>query len=100
ATTVDDIATTAGTTRVTFYAYFSSRSELMKALMDERLNEALERVGSSGHGSTARDLVATVADGTPDAVMAWLRRTADSWPAIRPIIRAGRDAAVVDPELT
>ncbi|MFF1897193.1 hypothetical protein [Streptomyces sp. NPDC058206] len=38
--------------------------------------------------------------GTPEAITAWLRRTADSWPAIRPIIRAGRDAAVVDPELT
>ncbi|MFD6280208.1 TetR/AcrR family transcriptional regulator [Streptomyces sp. NPDC060209] len=99
-TTVDDIATAAGTTRVTFYAYFPSRSELMKALIDERLNEALERVRSQEHGSTAQDLVATVADGTPEAIRAWLRRTADNWPAIRPIIRVGRDAAVVDPELT
>ena len=100
ATTVDDIATAAGTTRVTFYAYFSSRSELMKALIDERLNEALQRVRSAEHGSTAQDLVATVADGTPEAILAWLRRTADNWPVIRPIIRIGRDAAVIDPELT
>jgi AcrR family transcriptional regulator len=100
ATTVDDIATAAGTTRVTFYAYFPSRSALMKALIDERLNDALQRVRSPEHGSTARDLVATVAEGTPEAIMAWLRRTADSWPDIRPIIRIGRDAAVVDPELT
>ncbi|KAF5998748.1 TetR/AcrR family transcriptional regulator [Streptomyces sp. WAC00263] len=100
ATTVDDIATAAGTTRVTFYAYFPSRSELMKALIDEQLNEALQRVSSPEHGSTAQDLVATVADGTPEAIRAWLRRTADSWPAIRPIIRIGRDAAAVDPELT
>ncbi|WP_432102222.1 TetR/AcrR family transcriptional regulator [Streptomyces sp. bgisy091] len=100
ATTVDDIATAAGTTRVTFYAYFPSRSELMKALIDEQLNEVLQRVRSPEHGSTASDLVATVAEGTPEAIMAWLRRTADSWPAIRPIIRIGRDAAVVDPELT
>lgn len=99
-TTVDDIATAAGTTRVTFYAYFPSRSELMKALIHEQLNEVLQRVGSPERGSTAQDLVATVADGTPEAIMAWLRRTADSWPAIRPIIRVGRDAAVVDPELT
>ncbi|MFD4898135.1 TetR/AcrR family transcriptional regulator [Streptomyces sp. NPDC057699] len=100
ATTVDDIATAAGTTRVTFYAYFSSRSELMKALIDEQLNEVLQRVRSPEHGSTAQDLVATVADGTPEAIMAWLRRTTDSWPAIRPIIRLGRDAAVIEPELT
>lgn len=99
ATTVDDIATAAGTTRVTFYAYFPSRSELMKALIDERLNEALQRVRSAEHGSTAQDLVATVADGTPDAIRAWLHRTAESWPDIRPIIRIGRDAAAVDPEL-
>ncbi|MFI9605144.1 TetR/AcrR family transcriptional regulator [Streptomyces sp. NPDC004069] len=100
ATTVDDIATAAGTTRVTFYAYFPSRSELMRALIDEQLNEALERVRSPEHGSTARGLVATVADGSPEAITAWLRRTADSWPAIRPIIRVARDAAAVDPELT
>ncbi|MEV1025983.1 TetR/AcrR family transcriptional regulator [Streptomyces sp. NPDC050264] len=100
ATTVDDIATAAGITRVTFYAYFPSRSELVKALIDEQLNEALQRVGSPEHGSTALDLVTTVADGTPEAIMAWLRRTADSRPAIRPIIRVGRDAAVVDPDLT
>jgi AcrR family transcriptional regulator len=98
-TTVDDIATAAGTTRVTFYAYFPSRSELMKALIDERLNEALQRVRSPEHGSTARDLVATVADGTAEAIGAWLRHTAESWPVIRPIIRIGRDAAAVDPEL-
>lgn len=100
ATTVDDIATAAGTTRVTFYAYFPSRSALMQALIDEQLNEELQRVGSPGHGSTALGLVATVVEGTPEAISTWLRRTADSWPAIRPIIRIGRDAAVVDPELT
>ncbi|GHB18984.1 TetR family transcriptional regulator [Streptomyces viridiviolaceus] len=99
ATKVDDIASAAGTTRVTFYAYFPSRSDLMKALIDERLNEVLRRVRSPEHGSTAQDLVATVADGTPEAITAWLRDTADSWPEIRPIIRVGRDAAAVDPEL-
>ncbi|MFI6650045.1 TetR/AcrR family transcriptional regulator [Streptomyces sp. NPDC050529] len=99
-TTVDDIATAAGTTRATFYAYFSSRSELMQALIDEQLNEVLQRVGSPEHGSTAQGLVATVADGSPEAITDWLRRTADSWPTIWPLIRIGRDAAVVDPELT
>ncbi|MFI5664772.1 TetR/AcrR family transcriptional regulator [Streptomyces sp. NPDC051684] len=99
ATKVDEIATAAGTTRVTFYAYFPSRTDLMKALIDERLNEALQRVRSPEHGSTAQDLVATVAGGTAEGIGAWLRRTADSWPEIRPIIRVGRDAAAVDPEL-
>jgi AcrR family transcriptional regulator len=84
---------------VTFYAYFPSRADLMKALIDEQLNEALQRVRSAEHGSTALDLVATVAEGTPEAITAWLRGTADSWPAIRPIIRIGREAAVIEPEL-
>ncbi|MFI6560745.1 TetR/AcrR family transcriptional regulator [Streptomyces sp. NPDC050534] len=37
ATKVDDIATAAGATRVTFYAsfHFPSRADLMKALIDE-----------------------------------------------------------------
>ncbi|MCQ4210895.1 MULTISPECIES: TetR/AcrR family transcriptional regulator [Streptomyces] len=100
ATKVDDIAKAAGTTRVTFYAYFPSRSDLMKALIDEQLNDALQRVRSPEHGSTAQGLVATVTEGTPEAIMAWLRQAADSWPTIRPIIRIGRDAAVVDPDLT
>ncbi|CUU56033.1 DNA-binding transcriptional regulator, AcrR family [Parafrankia irregularis] len=99
ATTVDDIANAAGTTRVTFYAYFPSRGALMKALIDEQLNEALARERSSEHGSTAHDLVATVAAGTREAIDAWVRRTVRSWPDIRPIIRIGRDAAVIEPAL-
>ena len=99
ATTVDDIATAAGTTRATFYAYFPSRSELMKALIDERLNEELQRSRSAERGSTAQGLIAAVKEGTREAIGAWMRQTAEHWRAIRPIIRIGRDAAVVDPEL-
>ncbi len=99
ATTVDDIATAAGTTRVTFYAYFPSRTELMKALIGERLNERLERVRSAEHGSTADSLVAAVSDGSRAAIHRWLTDTAERWPDIRQIIRIGRDAAAADPEL-
>ena len=42
ATTIDDIAAAAGTTRVTFYAHFPSRRAIMAALID-RLNVILER---------------------------------------------------------
>jgi AcrR family transcriptional regulator len=99
ATTVDDIATAAGTTRVTFYAYFPSRSDLMRALIDEQLNERLQRIRSANHGSTAEDLVAAVREGTRDAFRSWLARTADRWPSIHALIRIGRDAAAVDPDL-
>lgn len=100
ATTVDDIATAAGTTRVTFYAYFPSRSELMKALIEEKLNEELQRIRSAENGSAAPGLVEAVRDGGREAIGAWMRQTAAHWPAIRPIIRIGRDAAAVDPELS
>ncbi|MFB7949733.1 TetR/AcrR family transcriptional regulator [Kitasatospora phosalacinea] len=99
ATTIDDIATAAGTTRVTFYAYFPTRSDLMKALIAEQLNDSLQRTASAEHGSTALGLVATVTGGTPEAIHAWIRQTAESWPVIRPLIRIGRDAAAIDPDL-
>ncbi|WP_020106632.1 TetR/AcrR family transcriptional regulator [Nocardia sp. 348MFTsu5.1] len=98
-TTVDDIANTAGTTRPTFYAYFPSKSDLMKALFDEQLNEVLQRNRSTEHGSTAPDLVAVVAKGTREAIGDWLRDAVTHWPDIRPIIRIGRDAVVIDPAL-
>jgi AcrR family transcriptional regulator len=99
ATTIDDIAKAVGTTRVTFYAYFPSRSELMKALIDEQFNEELQRSRSAEHGSTAVGLIAAIREGTREAIGDWMRQTAEHWPAIRPIIRIGREAAVIDPEL-
>lgn len=99
ATTVDDVASAAGTTRVTFYAYFTSKAELARTLVAERLNEVLERRHSAEHGSTAPELVETITDGSPEAIEVWLRHTAELWPTVRPIIRIGRDAAAVEPEL-
>src|SRR5579864_7723374 len=100
ATSIDDIASNAGTTRPTFYAHFPSRSDLMRALIDEKLNEALERVRSSDHRSTELELVAVARDGTREAIGHWIRRTATRWPKVRPILRAAREAAAVDRELT
>lgn len=98
ATTVDDIASAAGTTRVTFYAYFPSRSDLMKELIAE-LNQMLERISSPDHGSTAGDLVAAVQDGSREAIGAWLVERSKQWDAIRPYTVAAFEAAAVDPEL-
>jgi AcrR family transcriptional regulator len=98
ATTIDEIAAAAGTTRVTFYAYFPSRTDLMKALLGQ-LNELLGRTESPTRGSTARTLVEVVADGSPDAIGGWLRETAASWDAVRPYTKAAFEAAAVDPEI-
>ncbi|MFF8595036.1 TetR/AcrR family transcriptional regulator [Streptomyces sp. NPDC015220] len=97
ATTVDDIAAAAGTTRVTFYAYFPSRSDLMRALIGE-LNEALERIDSPTHGSTARGLVAVVRDGSRGAITQWLTAISARWDSVRPYLQAAFEAAAVDPE--
>lgn len=97
-TTVDDIAAAAGTTRVTFYAYFPSRSDLMRALIGE-LNEKLERIDSPVHGSTARRLVEVVRDGSREAITEWLYGISGRWESIRPYTVAAFEAAAVDPEL-
>ena len=99
ATKVDDIAGAAGTTRVAFYAYFPSKSDLMRALIDEELNDVLKRSRSSEHGSTAMDLVDAVAIGTRSSLGSWLRGRVAVWPQIRPILTVGREAAVIDPDL-
>ncbi|MFC4503881.1 MULTISPECIES: TetR/AcrR family transcriptional regulator [Streptomyces] len=89
-TTVDDIARAAGTTRVTFYAYFASRTALMKELCGE-----FEELSA---GDSAR-LVAVVRDGGRDGIADWLRASADRWPRTRPYVLAAHEAAAVDPEV-
>ena len=98
ATTVDEIAAAAGTTRVTFYAYFPSRSDLMRELIGE-LNQTLERISDPEHGSTANSLVTAVRDGERAGIAAWLVDVSKHWDAIRPYTKAGWEAAAVDPEL-
>ncbi|MTE17446.1 TetR family transcriptional regulator [Nocardia sp. CT2-14] len=98
-TTVDDIASAAGTTRVTFYAYFPSKVDLMKALISERLNPALDRVPSAEYGSTARELVSVIEDGSRERIRAWLAATAQRWTTIRPYTTTAFEAAAVDPEI-
>lgn len=99
ATKVDDIASAVGTTRVTFYAHFPSKVDLMKALITERLNPALGRVPSPEHGTTERELVAVIEDGTPERLRRWLASTAQRWNTIRPYTTAAFEAAVVDADI-
>src|SRR4051794_21918442 len=87
ATKVEEIASRAGTTRVTFYAHFVSMSELMRTLIDENLNAELERTSSSSHGSTARELVEVVCDGSTDRIGRWLAETSEHWPVVVPMLR-------------
>jgi AcrR family transcriptional regulator len=98
ATTIDDIATAAGTTRVTFYAHFPSRRAVMSALIAD-LNIILERHESPARASTAAALVDVVHAGTADAIGGWLRKQSARWPIIRPYILSATVAAAVEPEI-
>jgi AcrR family transcriptional regulator len=98
ATTVDDIAVAAGASRVTFYAYFPSRTELVRALIDQ-LNEVLARSESPVHGSTEEALVDAVQIGSRESIAAWLASSASRWPIIRPYLNAASEAAAIDLEI-
>ena len=93
ATTIDEIASAAGTTRVTFYAYFPSKSEVIKALIAERLEDELVQLRSPR-------IADAVAAGTREELGAWIRQAFARWPVVRPIVTIARAAQAVDPDLT
>lgn len=98
ATTIDEIAAAAGTTRVTFYAYYPSRTDLMKDFM-ARVNAMLDRAYGPNSASTAAELVDVVREGRLEGVLAWLESRAALWPVFRPYLDVLDEAAAVDPEV-
>lgn len=98
ATTVDDIATAVGTTRVTFYAHFANKAEVIRALFDD-LNSLLERDPSDERHSTAAPLIEAVRQGTYEAIHHWLLVQIARWPQIRGHITVVFQAAAVDAEI-
>ncbi|BAS12324.1 hypothetical protein AHiyo8_06270 [Arthrobacter sp. Hiyo8] len=98
ATTIDEIAAAAGTTRVTFYAYYPSRSDLMRDFMS-RVNAVLDRADGPDSASTAVELVDVVRDGKLPGILAWLESRAALWPVFRPYLDVLDEAAAVDREV-
>jgi len=98
ATTIDEIAASAGTTRVTFYAYYPTRADLMRDFM-ARVNAVLERADGPDSASTAPDLVQVVRDGKLPGILTWLESRAALWPVFRPYLDVLDEAAAVDPEV-
>jgi AcrR family transcriptional regulator len=98
ATTIDEIAAAAGTTRVTFYAYYPSRSDLMKDFM-ARVNTVLDRANGPDSASTAPDLVDVVRSGELPGILAWLESRAALWPVFRPYLDVLDEAAAIDREV-
>ncbi|QCB98633.1 TetR/AcrR family transcriptional regulator [Arthrobacter sp. PAMC25564] len=98
ATTIDDIAAAVGTTRVTFYAHYPSRSDLMRDFM-ARVNAVLDRADGPNRASTAAELVDVVREGELEGILAWLESRAALWPAFRPYLDVLDEAAAVDREV-
>ena len=91
ATTIDDIAAAAGTTRQTFYQHYASKAALMKELIT-----AVDQL------LIAQDdprLSVVVESGDRDRIHAWLGRKIDQWPEIKPYIQAAHEAAAQDAEI-
>lgn len=91
ATTVDDIAAAAGTTRQTFYQHFASKAALMKELIT-----AVDQL------LIAQDdprLSVVVESGDRERIHAWLGTKIDQWPEIKPYIQAAHEAAAQDAEI-
>jgi AcrR family transcriptional regulator len=91
ATTIDDIAAAAGTTRQTFYQHFASKAALMRELITV-VNQIL----------IAEDdprLWVVVESGDRAKIHAWLGTKIDQWPVIKPYIMAAHEAAAQDAEI-
>jgi len=95
-TTIDDIARAASTTRVTFYAYFDSRRDLMLALIGE-LDVLVDRGPDRDPASSG--LVEAVRIGTIESLGPWLRDQAARWPTIKPYMIAAAEASAIDSEI-
>lgn len=91
-TTVDDIASGAGTTRTTFYLHFPSKSELMRSLIVD-----LDKLLVS---SDDPPLSGVVASGQPAQIRAWIERKVNQWPEIKRCASAALAAAASDPEIS
>lgn len=91
ATTVDEIASGAGTTRTTFYLHFSSKTELLQAMLVD-----LDTLVASGDRVPLTEVVAS---GDRELIRTWLASRLDQWPEVMPQLSAAFQAAAVEPEI-
>jgi AcrR family transcriptional regulator len=84
ATTIDDIASGAGSTRTTFYLHFTSKADVMSAL--------LQRVDVILTAADDPPLTEVVASGSRPLIQAWLDRKLSQWDEIKPYLTASFQA--------
>lgn len=85
ATTIDDIASAAGSTRATFYLHFSSKVGVMSALLT-KVDAILTAVDDP-------PLTAVVASGSRELIRTWLDRKFSQWDEIKPYLKASYQAS-------
>jgi AcrR family transcriptional regulator len=85
ATTIDDIATAAGSTRTTFYLHFSSKAEVMSALLSKA-----EEILTAASDPPLTDVVAS---GSRELIRNWLDRKFSQWDEIKPYLVASYEAS-------
>ena len=90
ATTVEDIARAAGTTRTTFYMHFKGKADVIAALG--------ESVSRDTH-LILDELETAVAAGRRDDLRTWLGRAFDFWERAGAVTRAEEEAASIHPEV-
>jgi AcrR family transcriptional regulator len=88
-TTIDDIVTAANATRATFYQYFSSKREIVAALVDEM----------GAKGAEMFEAFTSVEPPTRQSVRVWLESIADFYREFRTVMGATMPAAAQDSEL-
>jgi AcrR family transcriptional regulator len=91
ATTIDDIAGAAGTTRTTFYLHFTSKAQLMEAVIRD-----IDEVFTSADDPP---LATVVERGERALVEAWLARKFDQWVVVKPHLAATYQVAAIEPEI-
>jgi AcrR family transcriptional regulator len=92
--TIDDIASRAGTSRGTFYLYFS-KGKVLAELIE---NAFMAAIGSSSDSGLFADLH-EAAPYTVDSVAAWLRGYVAVWHEQKPLVRAWMEGDATDPEI-
>jgi AcrR family transcriptional regulator len=91
ATTIDDIAAGAGTTRTTFYMHFASKAQLMQDLVAE-----LDEIFTSADDPPLRQVVRS---GDRRLIRAFIETKADQWPVTRSYVLVANQAAAVEPDI-
>jgi AcrR family transcriptional regulator len=92
--TIDDIAARAGTSRGTFYLYFSKGSILAELIE----NAFLASIGGDAYSALFADLT-SVAPYTVERLEKWIRGYVSTWQKNKPLVRAWMEGDVTDPEV-